>query len=244
MILFIIFVVCSSIILFGAFQMHIQDVRKLAIQKKELVCKDAEIKRLCKLVKIQDDYNETVHNMTYSLKAIEQIALEYHVDEIREIVEKLTGNLAKGEIIQYSNHCMINRVLSDYVTKAEKMKLEFDVYVEPGCVVRDIKDNDIVSIFSNVLDNALEAANKVENGTVVFRMFMHQKGKMCIVKVANDYMEEIVEKNGVILSTKREKGIHGVGLSSVRKTLEKYAGSFNYYTEHKKFCAVLIFPVS
>lgn len=244
MTLFFIFMVLGNMVLFYAFQKHTEDISESAKQEMELLHKNAEIERLGKIAEMRDDYNEVVHNMTHSLKAIEQIALEYNVEEIRVIVEEITGKLSQREIYEYCNHKVVNIILSEYTTKADKGKLKFDIYVEPGCTIKKIKDIDIVSMFGNILDNAFEAVNKVGVGTVVFRMFMHEKGKMCIIKVVNDYGEEIIEKNGIIQSTKKEEGMHGIGLKSITKTAGKYDGSFSYYTEDKKFYAVLILPIS
>lgn len=243
MTLFFIFMVLGNMVLFYAFQKHTEDISESARQEIELVHKNAEIDRLTKIAEMNDDYNETVHNMTHSLKAIEQLALENNVENIREIVEDLTGRLTQREIYEYSNHRMINTILSEYVTKAEKNEVKFDVYVEPGCIIRQVKDIDLVSMLGNILDNAFEAAGKVDTPSVFFRMFMHEKGKMCIIKVVNDYGEDIIEKNGVVQTTKKEEGLHGIGLKSIAKTAEKYNGSFNYYTEDKMFYAVLILPI-
>lgn len=243
MTLFFIFMVLGNMVLFYAFQKHTEDISESARQEIELVHKNAEIDRLTKIAEMNDNYNETVHNMTHSLKAIEQLALENNVENIREIVEDLTGRLTQREIYEYSNHRMINTILSEYVTKAEKNEVKFDVYVEPGCIIRQVKDIDLVSMLGNILDNAFEAAGKVDTPSVFFRMFMHEKGKMCIIKVVNDYGEDIIEKNGVVQTTKKQEGIHGIGLKSISKTAEKYKGSFNYYTEDKMFYAVLILPI-
>ena len=243
MTLFFIFMVLGNMVLFYAFQKHTEDISESARQEVELIHKNAEIERLTKIAEMNDDYREAVHNMTHSLKAIEQLAMEHNVENIREIVEDLTGRLTQRAIYEYSNHRMINTILSEYVTKAEKNEIKFDVYVEPGCIIKQVKDIDIVSMLGNVLDNAFEAASKVDVPSVVFRMFMHEKGKMCIIKVVNDYGEEIIEKNGVVQTSKKEEGIHGIGLKSIEKTAEKYKGSFSYYTEDKKFYAVLILPI-
>ena len=243
MTLFFIFMVLGNMVLFYAFQKHTEDISESARQEVELIHKNAEIDRLTKIAEMNDDYSEAVHNMTHSLKAIEQLAMEHNIENIREIVEDLTGRLTQREIYEYSNHRMINTILSEYVAKAEKNEVKFDVYVEPGCIIRQVKEIDIVSMFGNVLDNAFEAAGKVDASSVIFRMFMHEKGKMCIIKVVNDYGEDIIEKNGVVQTTKKEEGIHGIGLKSIAKTAEKYKGSFSYYTEDKKFYAVLILPI-
>ena len=243
MTLFFIFMVLGNMVLFYAFQKHTEDISESARQEVELIHKNAEIERLTKIAELNDDYSEAVHNMTHSLKAIEQLAMEHNVENIREIVEDLTGRLTQREIYEYSNHRMINTILSEYVTKAEKNEIKFDVYVEPGCIIRQVKDIDIVPMLGNVLDNAFEAASKVDAPSVVFRMFMHEKGKMCIIKVVNDYEEEIIEKNGVVQTSKKEGGLHGIGLQSIEKTAEKYKGSFSYYMEDKKFYAVLLLPI-
>lgn len=243
MILFFIFMLLGNMVLFYAFQKHTEDINESARREVALIHKNAEIERLTKIVEINDDYSEVVHNMTHSLKVIEQLAMENNVENIREIVEELTGRLIQREIYEYSNHKMINTILSEYVAKADKNEIKFDVYVEPGCIIKQVKDIDIVSMFGNILDNAFEAASKGDHALVVFRMFMHEKGKMCIIKVVNDYVEDIIEKNGIIQTTKKEKGIHGIGLKSIAKTVEKYEGSFSYYTENKKFYAILILPV-
>ena len=243
MTLFFIFMVLGNMVLFYAFQKHTEDINESARQEVELIHKNAEIDRLTKIAEMNDDYSEVVHNMTHSLKAIEQLAMEHNVENIREIVEDLTGRLTQREIYEYSNHRMINTILSEYVTKAEKSKIKFDVYVEPGCIIKQVKDIDLASMFGNVLDNAFEAADKVNDPSVIFRMFMHEKGKMCIIKVVNDYGEDIIEKNGEVRTTKKDKGIHGIGLKSITKTAEKYDGSFSYYTQDKKFYAVLILPI-
>lgn len=243
MTLFFIFMLLGNMVLFYAFQKHTEDINESARREVTLIHKNAEIERLTKIAEINDDYSEVVHNMTHFLKVIEQLVMENNVENIREIVEELTGRLIQREIYEYSNHKMINTILSEYVAKADKNEIKFDVYVEPGCIIKQVKDIDIVSMFGNILDNVFEAASKGDHASVVFRMFMHEKGKMCIIKAINDYVEDIIEKNGIIQTTKKEKGIHGIGLKSIAKTVEKYEGSFSYYTENKKFYAILILPV-
>ncbi len=243
MTLFFIFMLLGNMVLFYAFQKHTEDINESTRREVALIHKNAEIERLTKIAEINDDYSEVVHNMTHFLKVIEQLAMENNVENIREIVEELTGRLIQREIYEYSNHKMINTILSEYVAKADKNEIKFDVYVEPGCIIKQVKDIDIVSMFGNILDNAFEAASKGDHASVVFRMFMHEKGKMCIIKAINDYVEDIIEKNGIIQTTKKEKGIHDIGLKSIAKTVEKYEGSFSYYTENKKFYAILILPV-
>ena len=105
---------------------------------------------------MNETYNEAVHNMSYSLKVIDQLAEENNIKDIRQVIEQLTGRLSKKQIIQYSNNKMLNTLLSEYSVQAEKKGILFDVYVEPGCVIKQIKDIDLVSMLGNLFDNAIE----------------------------------------------------------------------------------------
>lgn len=241
--MFFIFMVVGNIVLFYAFQKHTEEVNEFARKEIELSNKNAEIDRLTKITELNDEYNETVHNMTHSLKLIEQLARENKVNDIIDAVESMTGKLVKRNAYEYSNCKILNTILSEYSDKAAGIRIKFDVYVEPGCIVEQIKDIDLVSMVGNILDNAFEAASKVDDSSVVFRMFMHEKGKMCMIKVINDYDGELKEIDGKLQSTKKEAGIHGIGISSITRSAEKYNGVYCYYTENNKFHASLILPV-
>ena len=68
-------------------------------------------------------------------------------------------------------------------------------------------------------------------------------GKLCVIKVVNDFAEELKEVRGKLISTKKEAGVHGIGLSSVLKIAEQYNGYFEYYIIDEKFNAVVVLTV-
>ena len=72
---------------------------------------------------------------------------------------------------------------------------------------------------------------------------MHKDGKLCVIKVANDFAGKIKEIKGKIVSTKKEKGIHGIGLASVWKIAGQYDGYLEYYVEEEVFNAVIVLPI-
>ena len=62
-------------------------------------------------------------------------------------------------------------------------------------------------------------------------------------QIVNDYVGKIVEKDGKLLTTKKDGGLHGIGMSSVNRTAEKYDGYLEYYTQGDKFVSVLVLPI-
>lgn len=240
--LLFLFILIANIVLFYAFQKYTENLSEGVKQQIELMHKNAEIERLTKITEMNESFNEIVHNTSHYLRLIDQLAIENRNAEISDIVKELTDKLTKRDIYEYSNYKILNTILSEYSAKAENLGIKFDAYVEPGCVLNRVKDIDIVSILGNLFDNAITAASKKEQSSIIVRIFMHKNGKMCVIKIINDYVEELKNVNGKLISTKKEKGIHGIGVTSVSKTAERYQGFFSYYVENKKFNSVLLLP--
>lgn len=244
MTLFFVFVIVENMLLFYAFQKYTENLSENAKQQLELLYQKAEVERLTKNSELNDDYNEMVHNASHYLKVIGQLAYENNCDEISRIIEKLNGRLNRESVYEYSNHKMLNMILSEYFSKAQKADINFDTYVEPGCVLSRIQDVDLITMLGNILDNALLAAsNRGAGSTVKVRIFMQKDGKLCVIKVANDFLGKLKAAEGKLLSTKKEKGIHGIGLSSVSKIAEQYDGYLEHYDEGEVFFTIIVFPV-
>lgn len=82
---------------------------------------------------------------------------------------------------------------------------------------------DLTVILGNLIDNALEAAMSVnENRFIDFKMD-YSKGMM-IIKISNPYSRDVKMENGKIITSKKDKVNHGLGLKSVNEVLERYNG--------------------
>lgn len=242
-----IFFVCmllGNILFFYAFQKYTENLEDIYWKQVKLSSQEVEIARLMKVAEMNAEFSETLHNTVHYLKVIRELAYEKKNQEICDIVEKLSGKLNRETIYEYSHHKMLNTILSEYNSKAKKAGIHFDVYVEPGCVLEQIQDVDLITMLGNILDNAITATIQKENEpSIMVRIFMQKNGKLCIIKVVNGFTGKLKEENGKLLSTKKEAGIHGLGVSSVSKIAEQYGGYLEYYVEDFKFHAILVLPV-
>lgn len=244
MTLFFVCMIAGNMILFYAFQKYTENLNENSKQQLELLYQRSEVERLTKIAEWNDNYNEIVHNTAHYLKVIGQLAFEGKNDEICKVVDKLNGKLNRKEISEYCNHKMLNIILSEYSIKAESVGVVFDAYVEPGCILNHIQDVDLITMLGNLLDNAVLAASKKEKDTsVVVRIFMQKEGKLCVIKVVNDFVEKIQEVKGRLISTKKEAGMHGIGLVSISKIAEQNNGYLEHYIIDGKFNAVVVLAV-
>ena len=69
-----------------------------------------------------------------------------------------------------------------------------------------------------------------------------QKGRFFLIEVKNPFSGELrFRTDGLPATTKTaDAPFHGLGLSSVRREVEKYMGDLELKTEHDQFCATIL----
>ena len=106
---------------------------------------------------------------------------------------------------------------------------------------------DICAIFGNVIDNAVEASEKITNPADRFvELKSGRFADQLSVRVLNSCEEKTVhvKDDQTIATTKPDKLRHGIGLSSVRKAVEKYGGSLSFHmlSDHQ-FLLNIMLPI-
>lgn len=165
----------------------------------------------------------------------------------KDYVMQIFGRLdIKIENISQKNYCenkILNAVLSDGQAKAAESGIEYNVEISNDLYVDYIEDIDIISIAGNLIDNAMEAAGKAENGYVQIRMFMANEGYFMVWEVSNNFLiPPILGKKGFITG-KRNKEEHGIGIHTVEKIAESYGGHLKIDMDNREFHASIIFPM-
>lgn len=190
-------------------------------------------------------YSEFIHNINHYFMAIGELVKQGNYNYILNILEDLNVEMQDNESMIYTNYKVLNAVLSKKKNEAEEKDIIFDAYVEPGVKLNAITDSDLVAMLANLLDNAIRAVSQclVEEKKIITRIYMEQKGRICVIKMENPYEGEIIQGKKGFISTKKEDGVHGIGIKSIGNTAEKYNGYLECFTEQNKFTAILILPV-
>ena len=89
------------------------------------------------------------------------------------------------------------------------------------------------------MDNAIEAADKVPKGGERFiRLNIRRIHQMLVIKVENSYNALPVKKDGALVTSKEDNGLHGWGIKSARTAAEKYEGTVQTSYSGGTFSAV------
>ncbi len=232
----------GNIFVFNAFNWYSQELYVNAQQKLIISRQAMNLQYYNQVQDLGGYYQHFVHNITHHLKAIGELAKDNKNTSIISILQDLNIELENSVLTIYCDNPVINAILSEKRSIAKKNGLDLDIYIEPGAVLTGISDADIIIMLSNLLDNALQAVKSAEDKIIVVRVYLENEGSFYIIKVENHFTGTIFNTDSGFVSTKKEKGIHGIGIKSVENAAEKYNGYLECFVEDMLFTAILVLP--
>lgn len=141
-----------------------------------------------------------------------------------------------------TGNSIINAILSD---KAMKVKDKGITIKFTGLIPQTkISNTDLCIIFGNILDNAIEAVEKVNDDIAKeINIDVYKKKDYLFITVTNPTKTEVAIKDNKVVTSKDDKSNHGLGLSSVEETLKKYDGHLDLDCDNNKFTTSFDFCV-
>ncbi len=156
-------------------------------------------------------------------------ALDY-LQDLRAPIQELTQTIWTGdEAIDY----LLNSKLS--LMQKKHISVKTNIEFPRNTNIRSVT---LTTILGNLLDNAIEAAQKCAEGQRFVHLTIRRINNILIIKVENSYEERPVTEAGVIQSSKEDKQRHGWGLKSARTAAESCDGSLETTFQDNVFCAV------
>lgn len=145
-------------------------------------------------------------------------------------LEDYIGNISDGLDAQLdmvdTNNDVVNAIFNANYYEAIKNDVLVVLKINDLSDIK-ISDNDIVTILSNLLDNAIEAAKQCDIGKRIVKIKMLYEDAVLSIAVSNSYKAEpVLTEDGYIRTTKKDREEHGWGMRNVVTTLEKYNAEY------------------
>lgn len=161
------------------------------------------------------------HDVKNHLAAIQSLSDD---PQIQGYVDRLSGELERYTQSCHSGNKLLDVILNRYVLECQKRGLAFEYNVKV-CNLRDLEDMDLVTILGNLLDNAIEAAEKSQEKTVYLETSLRNHYQVILIQNSSLPPKEA---HGRLQTSKSDRSMHGFGLKSVAKCLKKYQGDLHW----------------
>jgi len=188
-------------------------------------------------------YRQHRHDMKNHLTVIYSLVENQKYDDLKEYtyqyLEKTSNKLR--EINTGTDE--IDVLIYHKLDTAKNHMIETDYHCNTSLMMSNQSVIDIVSVFSNLLDNAIEANKKVVSpNDRMISLTINEDQLDYVIIVTNAFLLEVnpnqFSKDG--FTTKDDKMNHGLGLGIIHKLVEKYNGNTSVDIFNEKFYQVKI----
>ena len=187
------------------------------------LAEDYRYQNLLDKIQAQEDVRRLYHDMKNHLNVLDSMSKD---DEgIRTYIRELRGRLGSYEKVVNCGNDTLDMLLSQKLKAAREQEIAMSIFMDfsRGDFMSPL---DICTIFGNALDNAMEAAAKVEDaaGRLIF-IRSQEFADQLIIKIRNCYQGEIQFSKGLPLTSKEaNQHYHGLGVSNIVRAVKKYGG--------------------
>ena len=209
-------------ILFAERQKHFMEEQQVKVMKMRL--EEAE-NFYGSIRKVRHEIKNHMANIKGLAGAGEYGEIEYYVRRMDETMQELEYKYVTGNAVT-------DVIINDKCRRAEKAGIRFDADFRYG---GEIPVFDMGIILNNLLDNAIEACEKLETGKGFIRLSLKRKKQFLLLEVENSFdgAVPVQTDGGLVLPTTKQSTLpgiiaeHGIGLENVRDVAERYFGGVN-----------------
>lgn len=195
------------------------------------------------------DTNALVHDFKNQLLALQRLAAEQSADiksskltdYIGDALQSLPFNDGFSEIRCEALRCIL--INTKKACAAHKIDFETQIAYDDFDFM---SFQDICTIFSNALDNAIRACTDIANVESKTEILLKTRrmNHMVSIQIQNTKANSILEQNNVILTTKADTSRHGIGLPNIKHAVEKYEGSIATTYDSSTFYVDILIPIN
>lgn len=206
--------------------------KKMNFEKQLMEIQAREQKHHSDLLNAQEQLlSQQRHDMRHHLNVLTSLAGEDN-PELRRYLDTLIQAIPTAEK-KYCENSAVNAILSHYVSlcreKGISLQLELTVPQENP----HISDSSLCVIFGNLLENAVEACDRMTEGDKFICLRSRIQYELLAVTMDNSFNGVIRKEGDRFRSSKRNE--LGVGLSSVCSAARKAGGSAAFRNDQKVF---------
>ncbi len=179
------------------------------------------------------------HNHMQAIKALLSMGKK---EELSEYLDNLEKDLDSIDIAIRTGNVGLDAILSSKVSIARKNNIEVNCTAK---VPADLKISDVhlCAIVGNLMDNAIEACEKIAAGAAprFIRIYIGLFKSQLYISVSNATCEKHRRRLSELVTSKL--GEHGFGLRRIDKLAEKYDGYVNRKNEPGIFATEVMLPL-
>ena len=224
-----VFLLTANLLMFKVNQYH-QKKNMEFTEMQLLLQKEADSAQYYKMLNEQNENQRIlIHDIKKHLQSIDMLNEQKEYAKISAYIRQLALSSDLKESSRLCEHEMLNSILCRYMKQCADSHIAFHVDIRSG-TTDFIADNDLTSLFCNLLDNSVKAAEGIPESFIEISTGKKAKTPFTVLTVINSCRTNpFITKNGSPTINIPHSHKHGFGLKSIRKIVDKYNGNMQIY---------------
>ena len=172
------------------------------------------------------------HDYNSHITVLQALADAGDLERLQAYVKRLKAVQEKFKFIR-TNNMICDAIFNQYFALCRDAGFELTV---KGTFPEklEIAETDLCVVLSNGVKNAYEAAMECEAERRKLDIEINSRGRIVYVVIRNSTAREPVIKNGIFVTTKKDKRSHGWGIRNMIDSVQKSGGSVSWKCEADK----------
>ena len=212
-----------------------QKYRILLAERQKHFVEEQQVKAMKKRLEEAENFYGSIrkvrHEMKNHMANIKGLAGARQYGEVEDYVRRMDETMQELDYKYVTGNAVTDVIINDKWRRAEKAGIRFEADFQYG---GEIPVFDMGIILNNLLDNAIEACEKLETDKGFIRLSLKRKKQFLILYVENSFDGAAPIRKGSSLPVTTKQSImpdivtdHGIGLENVRDMAERYFGGVN-----------------
>ena len=177
------------------------------------------------------------HDIKNHMQVLSMMAKNNQYSDFNEYMKEINMQIDRlGNVITVNNgivDAIVNKYHSEAVQKG--INITFKGMLPSAC---RISPYDLCTIFSNLLSNAIEAAEKSDEKRITLEC--RYTGDNIIIIAENTFKDEGQFSHSKIVTTKKDVEYHGFGIENIKDAVERHNGMLDINIENTTFSIMIM----
>ena len=200
-----------------------------------LLQKEADSAEYYKMLIAQNENQRIlIHDMKKHLQSIALLNEDNENEKIRAYIDQLMQSSDLLEFSKICDHKILNNILCRYKKVCNDLHIAFHADIRSNTTAF-LSDSDVTSLFCNLLDNAVEASQRIKDSYIEISATQREHTPFIIITIINSCACNPFSPNGELVSSKPDPQAHGFGIKSIEKIVHNYNGNMQMYYDEETF---------
>ena len=185
-----------------------------------------------------DIINIKCHDLRHQLRTI-RTGGELNAEYLQEVEQSIS---IYDSAVKTGNETL-DVILTDKRLRCEAGHIQLTCMAD-GKALWFIEQADLISLFGNMIENAMEYVSGIDNEEKRFiSLNVRQKGQFLSIHIENYFEGELQMLDGLPVTQKADKDYHGYGVKSIRFFAKKYGGDMDIVVQDRLFQVNILIPM-